>query len=101
MPQLDALRQEYSREDFEVVGINVDPLVDDGRRFLQKFPVSYPIASDAGGSAAEWFGVSVLPALFVIDRSGVVRAARLGEDAHAGSDLRATVARLIEDAEVQ
>lgn len=101
MPQLDALRQEFPREDFEVVGVNVDPLADDGRRFLDRHPVSYPIAADAGGRAAERFGVSVLPAMFLIDRRGVIRAAAVGEVSKARTDLRAAVARLIEDGEVQ
>jgi thiol-disulfide isomerase/thioredoxin len=101
MPHLDALRQEFAREDFEVVGVNVDLLADDARQFLEQVPVSYPIGRDLGGRAAEQFGVAVLPTLFVIDRGGVVREAFRGGAVEAFDELRATVARLIEEREVQ
>jgi thiol-disulfide isomerase/thioredoxin len=101
MPHLDTLRQEFSRNDFEVVGVNVDPVAGDGRRFLEQVPVSYPIAMDAAGHAARQFGVNVLPALFVIDRDGVVRGAIRGGGVEDRDDLRATLAKLIDAQEVQ
>ncbi len=73
MPQLSDLRDIHSRDRFEVVAINVDAVTDDGRQFLKQVPVSYPVAADASGSAAERYGVSALPAAFLIDAQGIVQ----------------------------
>lgn len=101
MPRLDRLRQQFSRTDFEVVGVNVDPLPAEGRQFLEQVPVSYPIAADPTGRAARRFGVTVLPALVVIDRQGVVRRTVRGSAVKAGSRVEAAVMELIEEREVQ
>ena len=101
MPHLESLRQAYSRADFEVIGVNTDLLADDAREFLEHVPVSYPIARDPGGRAARRFGVEALPALLVIDRSGVVRRAFRGSAVEAHDELKATVANLVEEREVQ
>lgn len=95
MPQLDALRREFPREDFEVIGVNVDPEAADARRFLESTPVRYPLASDPDGSVAARFGVVALPALVVIDRRGVVRRAMTGADVEAYDELRSTLEYLI------
>ncbi len=73
MPQLSELRDIHSRDRFEVVAINVDAVTDDGRQFLKQVPVSYPVAADASGSSAERYGVSALPAAFLIDAQGIVQ----------------------------
>jgi thiol-disulfide isomerase/thioredoxin len=103
MPHLDALRQEYSREDFEVVGISVDPDAADARRLLDRIPVAYPLALDAGGQmAGDRYGVAVLPAALLIDRNGVVRAVLQGEGkARTSGALRAALTELIEERRIR
>jgi peroxiredoxin len=97
MPQLDALRRELPRADFEVLGINVDAETADGRAVLDKLGVSYPVAADAGGAAAARFGVEAVPAVFVIDRSGVVRHVARGKTVEEVGELRTLLLRLIEE----
>ncbi|MFW6092635.1 MAG: TlpA family protein disulfide reductase [Pseudomonadota bacterium] len=97
MPTLDTLRAAYPRDGLEVVGVNVDPVVDDGRRFLARAPVSYPNAADTDGDVAARFGVDVLPALFVIDRAGIVRGAASGGAAGNKERLRAKLVQLVEE----
>ncbi len=77
-PQLDALRERLPREEFEVIGINLEHSADDARRFLKKHPVTFPVVSDAALSLKGRYGVSVMPTSFLIDREGVVRAAHRG-----------------------
>jgi len=101
MPHLDALRRDHPREDFEVIGVNVDPRAADARRFLDRTPVSYPLVRDPSGRVAEAFGVEVLPALVVIDRSGVMRGTLVGESVKAPGALRAALEELLEDGGVQ
>jgi len=101
MPQLDALRQAHPREDFEVIGVNVDPEAAAARRFLDRTPVSYPLARDPAARVAEAFGVEALPALVVIDRDGVMRGALVGATVKAPGVLRSTLEELLEEGEVQ
>lgn len=101
MPYLDELRSRFSREDFEVVGINVDPIIEDARRFLEQVPVSYPVASDPEGRIADRFGIAVLPAVVVIDRSGTVRAMLRGGAVEERDGLRERLTKLIGEREVQ
>lgn len=101
MPQLDALRQAHPREDFEVIGVNVDPEAADARRFLDRTPVSYPLARDPAARVAAAFGVEVLPALVVIDRNGVVRRTLVGSTVKAPGVLRSTLQDILEEGEVQ
>ncbi len=96
MPDLDALRRAYARDEFEVVGVNVDAVAADARRFLRQVPVSYPVVADSGGVIAGRFGVEVLPALVVIDAAGVVREALTGAEVE-GAALRARLEQLIEE----
>lgn len=94
MPVLDALRREFPRTDFEVIGVNVDPEAADGRRFLDQTAVSYPVVADPAGRVAGRFGVTVLPAGVLIDRQGVVRSAHHGDPLEPGR-LRARLLDLM------
>ncbi len=89
-PKLDALRQRLPREDFEVIAVNMDPFADDGRKFLEGTPVSFPVVSDASLRIGRRFGVSVLPTGFLLDRAGVVRDIHRGEIDVARFDARVT-----------
>ncbi len=104
MPQLSELRDAHSRDRFEVVAVNVDAVTDDGRQFLKRVPVSYPIAADAAGSSAERYGVSVLPAAFLIDGQGVVRRIFRGKEvedmAVVGSYVEGEILKLVNSAQV-
>jgi thiol-disulfide isomerase/thioredoxin len=101
MPQLDALRRAHSREDFEVIGVNVDSEAAAARRYLDRTPVSYPLARDPAGRIAAAFGVQALPALVVIDRDGVMRRTLVGAAVKAPGELRATLEQLLQEGEVQ
>ena len=72
MPELSALRDHLPRDRFEVVAVNVDPVIEDARRFLAQTPVSYPVVVDPTARSAATFGVTTFPAAFLIDREGMV-----------------------------
>lgn len=101
MPALDRLRDEYAGAGFEVLGVNLDPEVADGRRLLDALPLGYPMAVDTAALSAARFGVTTLPALVVVDRAGVVREVRQGEPAAAMDDLRRRLAGLIEERDIR
>lgn len=101
MPRLDALRREFRRDGFEVIGVNVDLEPDAARRFLERTRVDYPLAADPGGEAANRFGVAVLPALVVVDRRGIVQHALTGRALEAPGLLRSTLQDLLAEEEVR
>ena len=90
MPRFSSLRDQWSRDDFEVVAVNVDPVKEDARRFLAQVSVSYPVGVDVTARSATTFGVAAFPAAFLIDREGIVRHVYRGAaDVRAiGEDVR-------------
>lgn len=99
-PKLDALRERLPREDFEVIGVNMDTFADDGRRFLAGTPVSFPVLSDASLAVGSRFGVESLPTGFLIDRAGIVREVHRGTPDMTAFDrrVRALIAATAEGA---
>ena len=72
MPELDALRENWPQEKFEVLGLNLDTHRPDAVRFLERVSIGYPNALDLGGGTARRYGVSALPAAFLINADGLV-----------------------------
>jgi peroxiredoxin len=59
------------------LGIDSERAVD-GRAFVKKMKVSFPVGSDPDSAAAEAFGVMANPSTYFIDATGVVRSRVLG-----------------------
>ncbi len=59
------------------LGINSERATD-GRAFVKKMKLSFPVGSDPDSAAAEAFGVMANPSTFFIDATGVVRSRVLG-----------------------
>jgi len=84
MPALETLYKKYSARGFVVVGVNKDDRVTDARRFLEKYPASFPLASDTDEKVVRGFAVAAMPSGYLIDKQGVqgsssgVRCAALG-----------------------
>jgi len=81
IPMLDALRGEYARFGFEVVGI----AIDNGakvREFASKYAISYPIliAEAEGLDLMRKLGntAGALPFTVILDRSGKILSRKLG-----------------------
>lgn len=96
VPELNALREELSRDQFEIISVNIDAVTADGRRFLERVPVDHPVAADAAGQASARYGVKAVPAGFLLDRDGVVRKVVTGAAAEDIGKLRTSVSLLIE-----
>jgi|TARA_Y100000310_G_C20684235_1_gene817974 thiol-disulfide isomerase/thioredoxin len=97
LPLLDELRQELGDQGFEVVAVDVDEQPEDGRLFLQKYPVSYPVASDPTGLYAGEYELVGMPSSFLIDRRGVVRAVHQGFKKADMEKIRLQVQLLLEE----
>ncbi len=73
LPALDALRKEFSADDFQVIAVNVDAESEKAKAFLGRRPVGYPSALDPDGLIPTRFGLQTMPTSYLIDRKGVVR----------------------------
>jgi len=70
LPAYEQMRNEIGTEGFEIIAINVDEDTDDGLKFLQEHPVSYPVLADSEGEIGIPYGVRTLPRSYLLDREG-------------------------------
>jgi cytochrome c biogenesis protein CcmG, thiol:disulfide interchange protein DsbE len=54
------------------VGVDVQDLTDDARRFVRQHEIDFPIVRDPGGDQLRRYGVTGLPETFVVDARGRV-----------------------------
>ncbi len=78
MPKLQTLWETYSSQDVIVLGISVGDTQDDAQRVVEELGTSYPIGLDRDGSIAKRYGVTGVPEIFVLDRSGQVAYVYVG-----------------------
>lgn len=78
LPALDAIYQELQDQGLVVAAIAVDAVEEDALDFLERYPVSYPIAFDNSGDVPTAFAVTGMPSGYLIDRLGNVRAVHVG-----------------------
>ena len=93
IPQIIALQEELSGDDFEVIGINVDERIEDALDFLEYYSFNYVNLSDPQGAVAESYELKGMPMSFVVDPEGRVTLT------HAGfrrGDMQAIRAHILE-----
>lgn len=73
LPLLSKLHAQLAGDDFAVVTVNLDAHPADGRRLMAQYGIEFPVASDITGTAADKFGVSTLPASYLINDEGVMQ----------------------------
>ena len=78
LPALDAIYQDLQDQGLVVAAITVDAVEEDALDFLERYPVSYPIAFDNSGDVPTAFAVNGMPSGYLIDRLGNVRAVHVG-----------------------
>lgn len=79
VPALEKHWKAVRDTDVVILGLSIDDNEKAARSFLSLFPVTYPMILDAGGgTVADDWGVSSIPATIVLDKDGVVRKRHLG-----------------------
>lgn len=95
LPDLETLRAELVAAGypaaFEMLAINVDEDPQAAKRFIQRYPVSYPIISDPAGRLAEAWGIPTMPTSYVVNGSGVVVWQHEGYKPGDIADVRAAI----------
>jgi thiol-disulfide isomerase/thioredoxin len=73
MPILESIHRKYKPLGFTMVGVNVEPDAKAAEAFLQKTPVSFPIAYDPESKVSKLYDVAGMPSTVIVDRKGTVR----------------------------
>lgn len=95
LPLYESLRQEFAREDFEIIAVSVDEAAADAQQFLAKHAVSFPVVFDEGGAIAARWSPPAMPTSYLVDRDGVVQTRHLGFQPRDIDALRAEIRDLI------
>ena len=98
MPALESLYKKYGDKGFVVVGVNKDDRITDARRFLEKYPATFPLAADADEKVVRAFTVPAMPSGYLIDRGGVVRRVHTGFTADTAASLEREIQDLLKAA---
>lgn len=78
VPFLAATARRYRARGLVVLGIDKSEGEGDVRAFLRAAGAHYPVAVDSDGSLLARYAVESLPASYLVDRGGVVRAIQIG-----------------------
>lgn len=83
MPELEALRERFRGQPFEVIAVNVDHDAATARAFLERVGVHYPIAFDRDGlqlraRVQNQVDLEALPVGFLLDGRGAIRLIHRG-----------------------
>jgi len=95
LPEYQKLRDEFAREDFEVIAVNLDENEADARDFLEQHPLQFPLPRDAEGNTAKAYALVGMPTSYLIDRDGVVRSRHSGFKMKDVAPLRVRIQALI------
>lgn len=98
LPQLEAWHQEWRGRGFSVLAVNVDTEREAALAFLKRRPVSYPVVYDPKGWWPEQYGVRGLPAGYLVDRQGRIRAVHQGYKSGDLGQIRADIESLLAEA---
>ncbi len=79
MPALQAIASDLADRPFTLWAIDYQEDLPAVAAYREKLELRLTLLLDADGATARRFGVRGLPATFLLDRSGVVREARLGQ----------------------
>ncbi|MEQ1663412.1 MAG: TlpA disulfide reductase family protein [Thiobacillus sp.] len=96
-PHLNRIREEFSAQGFEVLGVNLDGRSADAQAFLNRHRPSFALATDKQGACPRAFGVKAMPSGYLIDRAGVIRQVFTGFRAGDETRLRDAVQRLLQE----
>ncbi|MFD2230887.1 TlpA family protein disulfide reductase [Alkalimarinus sediminis] len=97
LPLLNTLRDELGKDKFEVVAINLDENPEDGKRFLEKYPVGYPVLTDTTGDTPQKYQLTGMPTSYIIDQKGNIRGAHQGFRTGDIDKIREAVKKLIQE----
>lgn len=71
-PWMTSMMNRYGAQGLVIAAVNLDKKRDAAQRFLEAFPVTFPVAFDPTGKTAEGFRVEAMPSSFLVSRTGEI-----------------------------
>jgi peroxiredoxin len=99
LPFFDEIQQQMGRDQFQVIGVNIDEDPSDGVRFACEIPVSYPLVSDMQTEVLTAYEVKSMPTGFLLDRKGRIIARHRGFREKDKPRLRDTIIAAVDQTE--
>jgi thiol-disulfide isomerase/thioredoxin len=78
MPIIDRIHQSQA-SDVEILFMNVGESKGTVSEFMNNLNFSFPVSIDVTGKVSSLYEITGLPATIIIDKSGIIRTAMLGE----------------------
>ncbi|WP_156508609.1 TlpA disulfide reductase family protein, partial [Oleiphilus sp. HI0132] len=72
------LHSKQNGKDFEILAVNVDVTTEEAMRFLEQYPVDFPVLEERSGKSQQAYELLTMPTSFLIDREGYIRIAHQG-----------------------
>jgi cytochrome c biogenesis protein CcmG/thiol:disulfide interchange protein DsbE len=94
LPLLKQIAREFSPRGVTLLAVTDEEDTDQIRKTLAARKLDLPIAIDVEHHSGEFFGVSTIPHLVLIDREGIVRDVYVGFSHHLESELREQLEKL-------
>ena len=79
IPTLEAYYKAHTTDGFVIIGVEAGEPQNDVLKFVQDNGMTYPVWIDLNGAVLDAFNNENLPSSYVIDRTGTVRLAWVGE----------------------
>jgi peroxiredoxin len=96
LPAVERLYRDYKDRGLEVVAVAIKDKREDTLAFVRKSRLSYPILLDPEGEIGLLYGAFGTPAIYLIDRNGIVLARMWGPAGWHSPDARKLIAQLVE-----
>jgi thiol-disulfide isomerase/thioredoxin len=91
-PEIKTLYDQFHAKGFDVIGVNFDEDTNQAQQFIKTRDLPWPQyfgGRGPGNKFGQEYAISALPAVWLVDRKGIVR------DIHGTTDLAAKVAKLM------
>jgi peroxiredoxin len=74
IPSMIKLYKRYNDKGLEIIGVNLDRMNKSGvEKFSSEYNINFPILLDPTGKTATLYGITVLPATFILDQNGKIQ----------------------------
>ncbi|MFO0743217.1 MAG: redoxin family protein [Labilithrix sp.] len=94
-PRLTAMKDRLGAQGLSVVGITASDDAAGATAWADKFGMRYPVVLDTSGDTSRTYGVSALPTMVLVDKSGVVRDVFIGFDPNGEAELEKMLKKLL------
>ncbi len=95
MPYFNQIREHLNSSGFEVIAVNLDDVIDNGKKFIKDHPVSYPVVRAVNENISDIYQLNGLPTGFLIDRDGILKHVHQGFNKKDMQDIKKQIILLL------